>query len=281
MRLIDLEQGSEAWHLWRRTHRQASYAPAVMQACLYNKPRDVVAFYRDGKGSFDSPAMAYGRAHEPDARAYAADVLGEFLSPICAEDGEYGASLDGITFDEQTIVECKAPYRGKDSPIYENIARYHSPGGYVWQVQHQLMVTGCKKALFAVWVPPPDKPLYVWVAADESKQAELRAAWDLLWQDVLAGKSADRDDETWLKAVANYRQAKRVVDEAELELEATRKVLTELATSDCETGGGLRVQKIVRKGAVDYAKVPELRDVDLEPYRKSASISWRVEEVNG
>lgn len=279
MRLIEVEQGTPEWHAWRRRRRMASYAPAVMSACLYNKPRDVVSFYRDGKQSASTPAMAYGHEHEPDARAYAANVLGEFLTPICAEDGDYGCSLDGITFDEQTIVECKAPYKGEASPIWENIARYQSAGGYVWQVQHQLMVSGAAQALYVVWTPK--KQLHIFIHPDAAKQAELRAHWDALWADVMAGKGAERDDHEWLRAVTIYRQAKRAVDEAEADLEEARAVLTHLATSDCETGGGLRVQKIERKGAVDYAKVPELRGVDLEQYRKAPSTSWRVEEVNG
>lgn len=279
MRVIDIEQGTDEWMRWRRTHRQASYSPAVMQACLYNKPKDVIAFYRDGKNNGGNAATAHGHKYEAEARAYAAGVLGEFLTPVCAEDGDYGCSLDGLTFDEKILAECKCPYKGKDSPIYENIARYQSPGGYAWQLQHQLMVTGCDRALYVVWVK--DAPLHMWVEPDEAKQAQLRAAWDRLWQDVLAGKGAERDDDAWLRAVANYRQAKRIADDAERELEETRKVLTSIATSDCETGGGLRVQKIVRKGAVDYAKVPELTGVDLEPYRKAASTSWRVEEMNG
>lgn len=279
MRLIDLEQGSQAWHLWRRTHRQASYAPAVMNACLYNKPRDVVAFYRDGKSQGQTVATAHGHKHETDARAYAAEVLGEFLSPICAEDGEYGASLDGLTFDERILTECKAPYRGVASPIYENIARYQSPGGYAWQLQHQLMVTGCERALFVVWVPSPGVPLHLWIEPDKAKQAELRAAWDRLWDDVAVGKGSERDDEAWLRAVAAYRQAKQTAEEADRALESARIDLTSIATSDCETGGGLRVQKIVRKGAVDYARVPELAGVDLEPFRKAGSASWRIEEM--
>ena len=278
MNVVEHEQNTDAWMAWRRTRRQASYSPAVMRASTHQSPRDVVAFYRDGKTFAGNAATAYGHAHEAYARAYAARTLGEMLTPVCVEDGPYGASLDGLTFDEKVLTECKAPYRGQESPIWEQIARYHSAGGYAWQVQHQLMVTGCERALYVVWTP--GAALHLWIEPDEAKQTELRNAWDMLWQDVLAGKPPERDDEAWRVAAQAYRSAKLRAERAAQELDAARDELVGITSGDCETGAGLRVQRIERKGAVDYAKVPELRGIDLEPYRKAPSSSWRVEEVS-
>ena len=97
MRQLDHCQGTPAWHAWRRTRRTASFAPAIM-AHSRHAPSDVLAYYHGEKKAFDTPATAHGRAHEGDARAYAADVLGEFLTPLCVEDdaGMYAASLDWL-----------------------------------------------------------------------------------------------------------------------------------------------------------------------------------------
>lgn len=43
--------------------------------------------------------------------------------------------------------------------------------------------------------------------------------------------------------------------------------------------GCLKVSKSTRAGTVDYAKVPELKGVDLEQYRKKPSTSWRFTRV--
>lgn len=276
MRLLDLEQGSVEWKQWRRTKRMASLAPAVLNASPYQKPRDVVSFYRDGTEQAPNAAMAHGHQYEPHARAYAAGVIGDLLTPVCAEDGEYGASLDGITDDGRTIVECKSPYIGQESPIWEAIAR-GSPGGYAWQIEHQLMITGAERCLYVVWTT--GAALHLWIAPDEARRRGLCAAWDALWADLLAGKGAPREDDAWLAAVESYRAAKGVCEQAEAALEAARKGLIEIATCDCETGAGLRVQRVERKGNVDYAKVPALAGVDLDAYRKPASVSWRIEDV--
>lgn len=281
MRLLEhLEQGTPEWLAWRRSRRMASLAPAVMDASPYQKPRHVVAYYRNGKSQAQTPAMAHGHQYEPQARAYAAGILGELLTPICAENGDYGASLDGLTDDGKVIVETKCPYRGKESPIWENMARYQSPGGYVWQIQHQLMVTGAERCLYVVWCGEGlADALHLWVSPDADKQAQLRAAWDALWADFVAGKGAERDDEAWLAAVARYRAARVAADAATDALETARASLVDITTSSCETGGGLRVQRVERRGNIDYAKVPQLAGVDLDPYRKAGSVSWRVDEL--
>jgi hypothetical protein len=41
-----------------------------------------------------------------------------------------------------------------------------------------------------------------------------------------------------------------------------------MATARRTYGSGVEVLKSSRKGSVDYSAVPELRGVDLEPYRK-------------
>jgi putative phage-type endonuclease len=271
-----MEQGSDAWRKWRRTKRMASLSPAVMNASPWQTRRDVIAFYRDGKDATDNPAMAFGRAHESDARSYAANLLNEFLTPCVVEQDEYAASLDGLTDDGETLIEAKAPYRGTASETFK-AALQDSAGGYRWQIQHQLMVTGCKRALYVVWTL--DQSVHLFVEPDLEMHKAIRAAWDALWAEMLDGSGLERDDPQWLAAVAAYRGAKAVADVAELALTAARDGLVGLATRDRETGAGIVLQKVERKGVIEYAKVPELAGVNLEAYRKAASTSWRIDEA--
>lgn len=41
---------------------------------------------------------------------------------------------------------------------------------------------------------------------------------------------------------------------------------------------GVNIERITRKGAIDYLKIPELQGVDLEPYRKQASTFLQIRE---
>ena len=277
MRRIDHEQGTPEWHAWRRTRRMASYAPALMGASKYQSRQDVLDYYVRGSTFSGNAATRYGHENEHQARAYAAGIIGDFLMPTCIEDDEgvYGSSLDGFTDCGRHIVEAKCPYKGTDSPIWRDVLD-NSAGGYEWQIQHQLMVSGAESCLYVVWTP--DDARHLWRVRDQAAQDALRRAWDALWQDVLARRGT-RDDLEWIAACDRWRRAKEAADAADKELETARKALLAIRQSDHETGAGVRLQKIERAGAVDYSKVPELAGVDLTPYRKAASVSWRIEDI--
>ena len=57
---------------------------------------------------------------------------------------------------------------------------------------------------------------------------------------------------------------------------ADRAKIAELMESDREKGCGISVVKTERKGSVEYAKIPELKGIDLEPYRKKSSVVTTV-----
>ena len=40
--------------------------------------------------------------------------------------------------------------------------------------------------------------------------------------------------------------------------------------------GGVSISKVVRKGAIDYSKVPQLVGLDLSEFRKNNIESWRI-----
>ena len=52
--------------------------------------------------------------------------------------------------------------------------------------------------------------------------------------------------------------------------------MAEEANSDSLAVGDITLKRIESKGAVDYKAIPALKDIDLEPYRKPASITWRI-----
>lgn len=277
MRRVDHEQGTPAWHAWRRTRRMASYSPALMGASKYQSRADVLDYYVRGSTFEGNAATRYGHENEHHVRAYAAGIIGDFLMPACIEDidGVYGCSLDGITDCGKIAAECKAPYRGTESPIWRDILE-GSAGGYEWQIQHQLMVSGAERLLYAVWTPEGAK--HLWRDPNRDMQAQLCEAWNALWTDVEARRGT-RDDSAWLAAAERWRRAKARADEAATELDTARDALVAIVQSDHETGAGIRAQKITRQGAVDYKRVPQLAGVNLDPYRKAPSVSWRVEEL--
>ena len=76
-------------------------------------------------------------------------------------------------------------------------------------------------------------------------------------------------------ATNNVKYGQDIARQEEQE-ERWRNQLIFLSGGSNSKGGGISLCQVSRKGAVDYAKVPELRGVNLEPYRKASSISWRI-----
>lgn len=74
---------------------------------------------------------------------------------------------------------------------------------------------------------------------------------------------------TWQK------KARLLLEAQEEEKKAKESLIAVIGEVDYE-GNGVKVALIERKGSVDYNKVPELKGVDLEAYRKESTSYWSV-----
>ena len=75
-------------------------------------------------------------------------------------------------------------------------------------------------------------------------------------------------DPQWRQAALRYREVRLRLESAAFEEHRLHAILTRMATARRTYGCGVEVLKSSRRGAVDYSAVPELRGVNLEPYRK-------------
>ena len=78
-----------------------------------------------------------------------------------------------------------------------------------------------------------------------------------------------RDDAEWLQAASTYRELRAAYDELGKAMEEAKANLVGLTSHAKEQGGGVSVTRLWKRGNIDYKRVPELRGVDLEPYRRS------------
>ena len=88
------------------------------------------------------------------------------------------------------------------------------------------------------------------------------------WSEETENELDLSDDPDWRVAALRYGEAKIRLDQAALAEEAARQRLSTMASARRTWGCGVEVVKGTRKGAVDYSSIPELREVDLERYRK-------------
>jgi putative phage-type endonuclease len=131
----------------------------------------------------------------------------------------------------------------------------------------------------------------IWIP--RGKRAEMRAREKSFLQCIESGELTDewRDtiemqDEAWASLAEEYRHAMRAKREAEervtrLRQELERLALLKAGESDMQAlaveGAGVRVSWYYRRGAIDYAAIPELKSVDLERYRKRGSMVTRID----
>jgi putative phage-type endonuclease len=283
--IVKLTQGSPEWHQHRQSHRNASETPAVLGISPWLTPYQLW-LQRTGRAEPKvNPAMRRGNELEPRARLAYEQITGLVMEPLVLVDGEYSASLDGITLDGELILEVKCPAKGRDSDLWHLVESGDLPEHYFWQVQHQLLVSGARLAHVYVFdghhgvlleqMPLPDK----WT--------EIRKGWDAFMQLLeldtppllTDGDTVERHDAEWQQAAERVIAAKRLADGAAAELEAARKALTGLATHPSERGAGVCVSRYWKAGAIDYKQVPQLAEVDLEGFRGPGREEVRVTVV--
>ena len=189
--IVKLVQGSVEWHAHRRIHRNASETPAVLGMSPFTTPYQL---WQQKLGLVEqdvTAAMLHGTQLEPQARAAYEALTGHVMQPLVLVDGEYSASLDGVTLGGERIVEIKVPFKGRESTLWKSVADGILPEHYGLQVQHQLHVAGAKVA--DVYIFDGAEGLLLEVQPQPESWPRIHAAWDeFMLGDRRTGAAADR-----------------------------------------------------------------------------------------
>ena len=280
--IIRLVQGSDAWHEHRRGLRNASETPAALGISPWVTPYQLWLLKTGRAAAESNEAMRRGTALEPAARAAYEAQTGLVMQPLVLQDGQYSASLDGMTLAGELIVEIKCPYKGQGSALWQAVEGGQVPTYYAAQVQHQLMVSGATQA--HLWVYDGQQGLLRVIEPEAGAADRIRAAWDafVVFIDtdtappLTDADTKRRDDVDWYQAAMAFLAAKAEVDAADARMEATRAALVALAKHPRESCAGVAVTRFWKAGSVDYKKVPALQGVDLAVYRGKSREEVRV-----
>jgi len=182
-------------------------------------------------------------------------------------DGLYSASLDGLTFDGELILEIKCPV---NSTLWKAVADGQIPAHYDWQIEHQLMVSKAahqlmvSKAAMAhlyVFDGEQQQGLLLEVAPDPARWKRIQQAWDGFMHcletdtppELTERDKVIRKDEDWRLASEAYVSLKRDADALVARLESAKDRLLELSTHPSETGFGVSVTRYWKQGNVEEA----------------------------
>lgn len=273
-RIVVLEQGSEAWLNHRALHRNASETAAVMAKCPWMTPYQLWEVKTGRRAQASNHAMTRGLELEPMARAAYEVDSGMIVEPVVMVDGDYSASLDGLSFDGRLILEIKCPMHGRDSETWKAVADFKIPDHYHLQVQHQLMVSGAAACDFYVW-DGKSMGICLRVTPDVRIHAEIRSAWDYFWSEYIVkdapppltpADTVTRNDRAWVDAAQRYIDAKEAAEGANKDLEGAREALVALSSHNSERGYGVSVCRYWKgtKASKEEVRVTVLKEQEEE-----------------
>lgn len=149
----DLDQGSPAWHDWRKRVIGASEAKVIMGEDRWKGRQQLIEEKLGLVRPFAGNAVTErGQRLETPARKELSKKYQEHLRPVIVQDQEepfLAASLDAMNINNSRIYEIKCGER-----TYEMVKQTKKvPAFYVAQVQHMLMVTQLEKMIFAAYSP--------------------------------------------------------------------------------------------------------------------------------
>jgi putative phage-type endonuclease len=269
-----MQQGNDNWTAWRKKGLGSSDAPTIMGVSPWKTRfqlwEEKVGIGKPFMGNF---ATQRGTEMEPRARAAFELESGYDFSPIVAEHANYPfirASLDGFNKEINSILEIKCP--GKED--HETAKSGKVPEKYWPQLQHQLLVTGAAQCFYysydgetgATVVVKPD------VEYIKSLLEAETAFWDLVMNKVppeMTDKDAEIvEEDKYVYLADQYAEVDAKIKSLEAELKKLKEIIVEKCTHARTKIGKLTITRSVRAGSVDYTKIPELKNIEVDQYRK-------------
>ncbi|MCY3980512.1 MAG: YqaJ viral recombinase family protein [Alphaproteobacteria bacterium] len=288
MRIVEHQQGSDAWKLWRSTRRMASEAAVIMGAApkwMAVNSWEQLRLAKAGLADYserDEAMFRHGHEREAQARAALEAELCRKGAPACVESdcGRYGASLDWLDKYRTVFAEIKCPT--SQAKWHHGIESWDDiPAHYQWQMMHQSMVTGIDDWIFFVWSPNAQTLIRCNTGFDINFYAnKLKIARQ--WERFDLGLDQGRNDNEWIWWADEWGQRKAVADEAAKSLKEARDKLVELAGGEEAEGMGVRVGKAKRTGGYDTAAMAKAlvrAGVDPEQFHKPETEFWTVRET--
>jgi putative phage-type endonuclease len=278
--ILDLEQGTPEWLALRKTKVTATDACVLMGSNPWKTP---LQLYNE-KISNNPPkppnaAMQRGLDLEPIARELFMIKSGIKVSPKVVVKDWAMASLDGMSECRKYIVEIKCPGE-KDHAI---ALSGNIPDHYYPQLQYQMYICNVEEMFYfsfdgvdgVIINVKRDYTGYIGQmihnGMDFYERLINRAPPDPTEKDYI-----ERNDEIWKETVLKWKLLAESEKELEKKKEELRKELIFLSGESNTKGSGLSLCQVTRVGMINYSKIECLQEMDLEPYRKPPSTSWRI-----
>jgi putative phage-type endonuclease len=276
---VDLQQGTPDWLEFRKTKIGASEAASIL-GIGFKSPYELWQEKLGLSETVVNAAMRRGVENEPLAIAAFTMEEGVLVKPAVYVHPKYewmSASLDGISSDLKVAVEVKCPGR-IDHEIASN---KKVPPKYIPQLQHQMEVMGLDEMFYLSY--QPESTYCFKVYRDQKfidnmieKEYEFYECVQKLTAPFSENDHKRISNEEWIHASSQHTLSRDRRKRFEEEEEFWKNQLIQLSGQSNAMGNGIKLSKTVRKGSIDYSKIPELAQVDLEKYRGKSVEFWSV-----
>jgi len=286
---FDLEQGSQEWLDWRRMKITGTDAAVILGL---NPWKDVKQLYMekvDGVLPYVNQRMRDGNRLEPEARAEYQKMTGNGMMPAVVQHDEnewMGASLDGINFYGDLILEIKCGKKSFEQALIGEIPKY-----YMAQMQHCMFVANVKRThYFCYNESSMDKGILLEVKRDDNFIEDMIKKENEFYQMIINRtppdgfediiyKTIDHGSELscWLTEYAALQAQKKEIEQQEINV---KEKIIELCGGKPHVGLGFKVKQNKRKGSIKYSSIPSLKDVDLEQYRGKETSYWTIKAMS-
>jgi hypothetical protein len=88
-----------------------------------------------------------------------------------------------------------------------------------------------------------------------------------------------KNDKTWNELAIELITIRRELRELAQREAEIKEALVSMSGHANSTGGGIQVEKIVKRGSIQYSRIEMLKQVDLEQYRSEPTEYWKVSEL--
>ena len=282
MKLVNLQQRTDAWKAWRRDGVTATDTPVILGVSSFKTP---FRLWSEKTGRMSEPdlsvvpAVRWGVEHEAKARRMFEQQTGHVVTPACAEHDAmpvFRASFDGLT-EAGEPVEIKCPQEGTLADVRANGMKSKACTTYYWQVMHQLFVSGARRG-WLVFLDG-DHLIVFEIQRDEEDIKRLTQAGLTFFEKVALNEEPPRDPardvfvpagdeavERWMQAARSWRRMQSRIDDLKAEIEQLKAaqepfkqaLVEQMGSFDAADFGGVAVRCVHSQGAGSLARVLEL-----------------------
>jgi len=282
MEFLDLEQGSDLWKETRKRYITSTDVAVIMNLSPFKTPYQLYLEKMDLAPPQEvTERMKEGSRLEPIAREWFANKYNVNIKVGVVVFGIFMASLDGYFLNpvsgnyENIEIKCGVKsFRDAEDGV---IADY-----YLAQIQ---------QALHCTWL---NKTTYIAFNGSEVVEIEVKRDQEFIDKMIpvceefykclmtftpppMTEKDYVQNDDPQVRAsMERALQYQKDIKNLERLFEQEKEFLKSFAGQSSMKSGSGKITRILRRGAIKYNEVEQLKGVDLEPHRSASIEVWRI-----